>query len=273
MKKICLIIILITLISGSMKSQILDVPYRSDNSGCGLWCWAKSAHMTLVYYGNDIYLCDVLEFVRQSKPSLYNTSNCCVEPDSCCSYGYLHMTSSSYPNSVNQILNNWSIATTIDYSYLTTVEIQTELTNNRPFIIMQERYNPILMRSGYHALVAYGYLSGDIYLQDPGNGSKIIDYNDYLILGTDNIRWVQTLLMNSSAATCPLTQHIIGRIKGSQEYGNIYKAQQDIYASCIIEPTASVEFICGDEINLEAGFRVDNGGSVIFKSGSTVICP
>lgn len=262
---------LLPLVSIHINGQILDVPYRSDNGGCGVWCWAKSSQMVAIYYGNDILLCDVLEFVRLSKPTFYDTYNCCDEIDSCCSSGYFYM-SGSYPNSCNQILDNWSISNTNVGSYLSVSQIQTELTNNKPFLILQAKYNPGAA-VGYHVTVAYGYSSGDLYLHDPGNGSKIMDYTEYLSYGTDNVKWIQTLLMNSGASTCPLTQHIIGRIKKSEDEGNVYKAQQDIYASCIIEPTASIEFECGDDIILEQGFRVDVGRSVIFRPGSTIICP
>jgi len=63
------------------------------------------------------------------------------------------------------------------------------------------------------------------------------------------------------------------RLVNLSVFCNIYKAQEDIYASCIIESSASLEFICGDDIILEDGFRVDLGGSVIFYPGTTVSCP
>lgn len=257
------------MISVPIKSQILDVPYRSDNGGCGLWCWAKSSQMVIVYYGNDILLCDVLEFVRLSKPSLYNTSDCCLDVDSCCSYGFFYSTIND-PRAINTILDNWSIATTSISAPLSTTEMQTELSANRPFAILRERYDPGTTKKSYHVMVAYGYLDGDVYVHDPGNGSAIYDYDDFIVRGSDNIQWINTLTMNSSAASCPLIQHIIGRLKKT---ASIYKAQQDIYASCIIESTANVSFECGGDIIIEAGFRVDLGGSVVLYPGSSVICP
>ncbi len=237
-----------------INAQILDVPYRSDLSGCGVWCWAKSAHMAIVYYGNDIYLCDVLEFARSQNPTKYGNDNCCNYPDSCCGDGW--------PSGA---LQNWSISISDTSGELTLTEIYNDLTISRPFIM--HVYSP------GHSLIGYGKNGTNIYYHDPGNGSKIHSYNDLVINGVNGKTWQATTRLTISASTCPLIQHIIGRIKISNPVGNVYKAQQDIYASCIIEHTANVEFICGDDIVLEAGFRVDLGGSVILKPGSTFICP
>ena len=267
MKKLFFLSVILLVVSTTVRSQILDVPYRSDLSGCGVWCWAKSSHMILVYYGNDIYLCDILEYTRQNNPTVYGTEDCCVNPyDSCCHGG--PQLDKTYTNSVYDILNNWSLNSTVYTRYLTTSEIQTELSNNRPLAVQQKK----ISTGGLHVMVLYGYISSNLYIHDPGNGSVILNYTDFT-QGLNDRMWQYTLAMNSSATSCPLTQHIIGRIKKSKQYGNIYKAQQDIFASCIIEQTADVEFICGDEIILEAGFRVDLGGSVILNPGSTVICP
>jgi hypothetical protein len=57
------------------RTQILDVPYRSDFSG-GDWCWAKTAHMIIVYFGDDIHMCDLIELRRLTNPSIYGTTDC-----------------------------------------------------------------------------------------------------------------------------------------------------------------------------------------------------
>jgi len=266
MKKIIFLICLATLFSTQVESQILDVPYRVDLSGCGNWCWSKSAHMILVYYGNDVLECDVLEYVRATNPSLYNTTDCCNEPDSCCSIGFL---SSPDPRGINNILNNWSISTTLDWSFLSVSEIQTELTNNKPFVTERYRYNPDGSISG-HVLVAYGYLLGDLYVHDPGNGSAILDYNEFIIRGTDNIEWKRTLKMNSSETTCPLTQHITGSINLTS---STYKASQTIYADVTVASSANPTFLSGGDIILESGFAINLGATVLMKTGETLICP
>lgn len=239
------------------KSQILDVPYRSDMS-CGVWCWATSAHMITVYYGNDVYLCDLLELTRLDFPTLFNTSDCCEDPDSCCTSGSLCGSSALGSKG---LLSNWGITSTCLYRYLTTTEIQTELTLNRPFIAKIEG----------HVKVVYGYIGGNLYIHNPGQGSEIISYTDFI---SGSKPWIQTLTMDSSATTCPLTQHIIGIIKVSAtNQVNIYKAQQDIFLSCNIQSSADTEFRAGDDIVFETGFQIDLGGSALFLSNQTVVCP
>jgi hypothetical protein len=224
--------------------------------------------MMLVYYGNDVYLCDALEVVRQANPGLYDTSDCCSEPDSCCSTGTLSSGGGTIANSVQTILNNWSLSSTYSSSTISESQVITELINNRPFIVRQ--INTITNNG--HAKIIYGYSTGNLYAHNPGQGSEILDYDEYIFAGSDNVKWVQTLRMNSSATTCPLTQHIIGIFKVSIGV-NTYKAQQDIFMSCNVQSSADTEFLAGDDIVFEDGFQVDLGGSALFKSGETVICP
>lgn len=263
MKKIVLLVLFTSLLINPIRSQILDVPYRSDLWGCGVWCWARSSQIVLLYYGNDLYLCDILDYVRSLNPSAYGTNDCCVDPDSCCHGGpYLTQTT---PNSVYGILNNWSLASTPHSSYLSTSAIQTKLSNNRLFIAQRTR----IATGGEHVLVVYGYLSGDLYLQNSGLGSEIYDYNDF-ITGSNGLLWNRTLTMNSSASSCPLTQHIIGEFWNAV---SINKAQQDIFAECLIHDNSDVTFQCGRDIILESGFEIELGGVVELESGATITCP
>ena len=277
MKRSVIFLVILTSLLYQAQSQtyILDVPYRYEGTeNCSTRCWAVSAYMLLVYYGNNVEMCDIMETVRQADNSLYNTTDCCLEYDSCCSAGYLLEGVYNYKNSIETILNAWGLNCSDKGSYLTESEILTQLSQNRPFAAAEKyTYNPYS-----HVKVIFGYNSSEdeLYAHNTGQGSEIIDYNEYIVPGVDNLIWDNTLLMGTSATSCPNTQTVVGRLKSSLDdpyLPFIYKATQNMYISCIIESTADAEFYAGNDIIIEQGFRADLGCSFFLQSGATISCP
>jgi hypothetical protein len=256
-----LAILLIFTFCGSIsKAQILDVPYRNDLTGCGLWCWAKSCHMVIVYYGNDIQLCDVLEIARQKEipnNAYFGFTNCCTNPYGSCCKAY-------WASGLIGILNYWSISNIHLGRALTLNEIQSDLQNNRPVIITVVDAGG----TGGHTVVGYGLDNNDVFIQDPGNGSQIRDYDD-LTQGTIQV-WDETNRMTTSASDCILVQNVSGKINSAN---SVYKAENLIKSSCIINNNSNIEFLCENEVILKEGFEIQLGSSLSIETGINLVCP
>ncbi|MCF8363833.1 MAG: C39 family peptidase [Prolixibacteraceae bacterium] len=253
------IIIIISIYSFKANAQILDVSYLNELSGCGSWCWAKSCQMVISYYGNEVYLCDVLEFARTNDPYRFGNDNCCVSPDSCCETGFV---------SANKtILENWSIDNTLIYRSMTIQEIQNNFQNNRPLMIHVFRED----WSGGHTMVAYGLDGNDIFIQNPGNGSEIRDYDDLITPDyPDDKYWRYTNRMNTSSTSCLLSLHIIGTLNSSN---STFKAVNEIQANCQITNNSNIELECQNDILLGSGFEIQIGSSIDINAGSNLSCP
>lgn len=240
-----------------IKAQILDVPYRNDITGCGNWCWAMSDQMAIVYYGNNVQLCDVLEVARQNDPSKFGTVDCCVNPFvGCCNSGSL--------GSNQAIISHWSISNTLLYYPLTLAQVQSDLQNNRPIVMHLFNFDG----TGGHTVVGYGINNNDIYIQNPGNGSQIRDYTN-LTQGTSQI-WDYTNRMNTSATACMLTQSVKGTLNSAN---STYKAINSLAASCIIDSNSNINFQCSNEVILETGFEIRSGSSLSIQAGININCP
>lgn len=244
MKKIFLILTIIISVLYS-QAQILDVPYRSDLSGCGDWCWAKTTQMLSIYYGNFYSLCEVLE-------EHFETGTCCTDPvNDCCA-------KMQYPETFNAFLNTFGLTHTFYDAPLTLTQVSYNLQLNRPFVIYVEG----------HVMVGYGRSGNDIYVNDPGNGSQIIDYDDF-VNGIGRKAWEETFTMNNSANSCVYTHEIIGNINSAT---STYKATNRINAECIVFGTSDVTLISGNDVDLKAGFEVWSGGELTIQTGC-VSCP
>ena len=246
----------------SLKAQILDIPYRNDLTGCGLWCWAKSSQMVIVYYGNDIQLCDVLEIARQKEikqNAYFGFTNCCDNPFGDCCKPY-------WPSGIVGILNywHWSISNALLDRPLTLTEVQSDLQNNRPFLMHLLNSDG----SGGHTVVGYGLDDNDVFIQNPGNGSQIRNY-DNLIQSTIQ-RWEETGRIYTSASACILIQNITGSLDGAN---GIYKAENVINASCNINSNSNIEFQCENDVILKEGFEIQVGSSLFIQTGINLICP
>ncbi|MGE5393921.1 MAG: papain-like cysteine protease family protein [Candidatus Saccharibacteria bacterium] len=249
------IILCLSLNFTNVKAQILDVPYRNDMTGCGNWCWAMSDQMIINYYGNNVQLCDVLEFARQRDTTYFGSVNCCENPwEKCCKTGLVSANES--------IINHWSISNTLVYHPLSIAEIQSDIQNKRPFIIHLINFS----FTKAHDVLAYGINNNDIYIHNPGNGSEIRDYND-LINNTDK-PWMRTNRMNVSPGSCLQTLTISGTINNAT---STYKALNSINANCVID-SSNVVFKSNGLVELGPGFNVQTGSSFSVQNGN-VSCP
>ncbi|MDP3912416.1 MAG: papain-like cysteine protease family protein [Bacteroidota bacterium] len=250
-------IISLCLSFSDIKAQILDVPYRNDITGCGQWCWAMSDQMVIVYYGNNVQLCDVLEVARQNDPNRFGTVDCCVNPFvGCCNSGYI--------SSNQAIINHWSISNSFIWNPLSLAQVQSDLQNNRP--IVMHLFNSD--GSGGHTVVGYGLSNDDVYIQNPGNGSQIRDYTN-LTQGASQI-WSYTNRMNTSATACMLTQTVSGTLNSAN---STYKTINSLNVNCIINNNSNIVFLCSNEVLLEAGFEIQSGASLLIETGISITCP
>ena len=242
MRKIIILLVFLN-ITVLANSQILDVPYRNDYGGCGDWCWAKTAQMLLIYYGNNVELCDVLQM-------RYTTRDCCSDPlGNCCG---------SVGKYYSYYLDKFGLPNTEKPQPLSLTEVTNYLLHDSPFIIANRT----------HVFVGYGRSGNDIYVHETGGGSYIVDYDD-LISGNWIRRWTKTITMNTTANSCPHTQDIIGSLNSAT---STYKATNRINASCIIHATSEIIFKSGNDVELKGGFEVRTGGVLNIETGS-VTCP
>jgi len=106
-------------------------------------------------------------------------------------------------------------------------------------------------------------------MHDPGNGSVIRNYTDF-VNGVNQVTWLKTLYPTIAATSCPLIQHIPGTLNNTI---STYKAQYDIYAACSITSNSEINFECGRDVIIEEGFEISLGGTLLIESGKTIICP
>ncbi|HEY5124389.1 MAG TPA: papain-like cysteine protease family protein, partial [Ignavibacteria bacterium] len=128
MKKI---LILFLLISTTAFSQYLRVPETIQEYD--QWCWAGSSSCILKYYGKNISQCTIAEYTRVNATwHNFGSVNCCVSATQGCNYWNYNW---GYAGSLLDILQNWGVNNTGLGSALTTTQIQTEVTGQRPFVI------------------------------------------------------------------------------------------------------------------------------------------
>lgn len=238
-------------------SQVLDVPSRWDIPGCGIWCVPVAAHGIIIYYGNSVHLCEVLEVYRAFN-SWYGSTNCCDDFLSCCAYGFT--------THIPTILLNWQIPSTYLSRALTKNEVSENLSMRRPFIIGI---------SG-HVMTGYGMMYDHVHINDGGGGQVIIDYNSLITDGpyNDGRGWINSVRLDTSAQTCPEFQFIPGALRGQTM---VYKAFKNISAECYIGSWGSrrsaITFRAGGSVFLNPGFEVELGSALTIFTGSNPSCP
>ena len=114
--------------------------------------------------------------------------------------------------------------------------------------------------TGGHTVVGHGLDETDVFIQNPGNGSQIRDFDD-LIQSTVQ-RWEYSDTMSISATACMLTQNIIGTLNSAN---SIYKAKNLISASCNISSFSNIEFQCENDVVLDEHFEIELGSTVYFN--------
>ncbi len=189
MKKI---LILFLLISTTAFSQYLRVPETIQEYD--QWCWAGSSSCILKYFGKNISQCTIAEYTRVNATwHNFGSVNCCVSATQGCNYWNYNW---GYAGSLLDILQNWGVNNTGLGSALTTTQIQTEVTGQRPFVIRWRWYS-----GGGHFLVGHGYNSSgsQVYYMDPwfGEGLHVASYS-WVVNDGSSHEWTHTNVITTN---------------------------------------------------------------------------
>jgi hypothetical protein len=189
MKKI---LILFLLISTTAFSQYLRVPETIQEYD--QWCWAGSSSCILKYYGKNISQCTIAEYTRVNATwHNFGSVNCCVSATQGCNYWNYNW---GYAGSLLDILQNWGVNNTGLGAALTTTQIQTEVTGQRPFVIRWGWYS-----GGGHFLVGHGYNSSgsQVYYMDPwfGEGLHVASYS-WVVNDGSSHEWTHTNVITTN---------------------------------------------------------------------------
>ena len=188
MKKIFLLLSSCSLFF-SMTGQVLNVNKIEQEQD--QWCWAASSKNILDYYGIVKKQCEIAEWVRNNATfHNFGSTNCCTNASNGCNYWNYNYDEKA---SIQDILvyfgkiQNKGVA-----AALTESEIQTELGNNRLFVI---RWG--WASGGGHFIVGHGISGSNVYYMNPwfGEGKKIGTYSwmkKGAATGGDTHTWTHT---------------------------------------------------------------------------------
>ena len=180
------------LISVGLKSQTvlgLQTTIQQQNQ----WCWSACSNCILKYYGITTTQCQLAEYTRTVATwNNFGTQDCCVTATAGCNYwNYMW----GYAGSIQDILSQFgSISVTNISNTISVSAIQTEINNNRPFVI---RWG--WTSGGGHFIVGEGYsASNNIYYMNPwpGEGSKVAAYSWVVNDGVHS--WTHTQKMTTN---------------------------------------------------------------------------
>jgi len=171
-------------------AQILNVPEIEQEQT--EWCWVGVSKCVLDYYGFPFQQCEIAEYAR-SVITWHNfgSTNCCQDVSQGCNYWNYNY---GYGGSIQDILVHFgSISNNGRASSLSISEIQSNLNQNRPFIVRWA-----WTYGGGHFVVGYGIQGNNIYYMDPwfGEGYKISTYEN---LKNDGLhKWEHTNVITVS---------------------------------------------------------------------------
>ncbi len=198
MKKLFLALVIFA--SVGVRSQTvlsLSTTIQSQNQ----WCWSACSNCILKHYGVTTTQCQIAEYNRTvSTWHNFGTQDCCVSPGGLCNYwNYMW----GYAGSIEDILSYFGGLTTTNISNTITYSaIQTEINNNRPFVI---RWG--WTSGGGHFIVGEGYsASSNVFYMNPwpGEGSKV---GTYAWVVNDGVhQWTHTQKINSSPSPTSIKQ-------------------------------------------------------------------
>lgn len=169
MKKIFLLITSCCLFF-SMTGQVLNVNKIEQEQD--QWCWSACSKDILDYYGIVKKQCEIAEWVRNTATfNNFGSTDCCVNASKGCNYWNYNY---GEKGSIQDILVYFGKLQNVGVAAaLTQAEIQTELSNNRLFVI---RWG--WTAGGGHFVVGHGISGSNIYYMNPwfGEGKKIATY-------------------------------------------------------------------------------------------------
>jgi len=183
---------LVIFVSIGLKSQtVIGLPTTIQQQN--QWCWSASSNCILTHYGVTTTQCQIAEYTRTAATwHNFGMQNCCTTATAGCNY-WNYMWGSS--GSIEDILSHFgSISVSNVSNYIPFSTIQTEINNNRPFVIRWGWYS-----GGGHFIVGEGYdASNNVYYMNPwpGEGSKVGTYN--WVVNDSVHQWTHTQMMVSS---------------------------------------------------------------------------
>lgn len=166
------------------------------------WCWAGVTGSIFDYFGKAVKQCEIAEYTRTVATWYdFGSENCCTNPNAGCNYWNYNW---DYDGSIEDILE--SMQSDIDIQNfgvsrrLTTSEITTDLSGNKPFVIRWGWDS-----GGGHFLVGYGIDGSYLHYMNPwyGEGNKIGTY-DWVSLGGGHT-WTHTNRISSVWINIPPT--------------------------------------------------------------------
>jgi len=166
MKKISIILVLLIFVF-QIRAQVL--PIRLMFQEQDQWCWSGVSACILDYYCHTTPQCEIAEYTRTVETfgdiSFGNTP-CCTNPTSCNNWNYLW----GGPGSIQDILIHFgNISNTGVSSALTKNQVETEITNNRLFVI---RWG--WDTGGGHFVVGHGINGDMMYYMNPWYGEGFL---------------------------------------------------------------------------------------------------
>ena len=184
MKKFGFIFLLLFLF---LKFQAQVLPVHLVTQEQNQWCWAGVSACILDYYCHTTSQCEIAEYARtvENFPDVYlGEEDCCLSPSSCNYWNY----NWGGDGSIQDILVYFAgIENTGVGGVLTEAEIQTEIQNNRLFVI---RWG--WTSGGGHFIVGHGLVGNNLYYMNPwyGEGLLIGNYT-WMCSGSGHI-WTHT---------------------------------------------------------------------------------
>jgi hypothetical protein len=180
------------LLSYNTMAQVLPVTKVTQEQT--EWCWAGVSKSLLALYQHSVSQCEIAEYTRTSAVwHNYGTQPCCDVPNGACNYwNYPFLT----PGSIQDIILHFKSIASVDvFDSIKLSEINTEISNFKPFVI-RWLWNGT---SSGHFVIGHGVQNKMIYYMDPypGEGSKIANY-DWIRANAQHT-WTHTLKITTAA--------------------------------------------------------------------------
>jgi hypothetical protein len=166
MKKVCLFHILMFFFL-SFQAQVLPVHLVTQDQN--QWCWSGVSACILDYYCHTTAQCDIAEYTRTVETFgdiSFGSIPCCTNPASCNNWNY----SWGGPGSIQDILIHFgNINNTGVSSSLTQNQVETEIANNRLFVIRWGWDS-----GGGHFVVGHGINGDMLFYMNPWYGEGLM---------------------------------------------------------------------------------------------------
>jgi len=166
MKKLAIIFILLIFVF-QIRAQVLPVRLMFQEQD--QWCWSGVSACILDYYCHTTTQCEIAEYTRTVEvfgDISFGNTPCCTNPVSCNNWNY----SWGGPGSIQDILIHFgNINNTGVSSALTKTQVETEIANNRLFVIRWGWDS-----GGGHFVVGHGINGDMLFYMNPWYGEGLL---------------------------------------------------------------------------------------------------